>query len=42
VTRLARPVICCLGGLLHYLSEFKLDRVLGLTSNFWYSMYLLY
>jgi len=28
-------VISCLGGLLHYLSEFKLDRVLGLTSNFW-------
>ena len=32
---LPRPVISCLGGLLHYLSEFKLDRVLGLTSNFW-------
>jgi len=32
---LPKAVICCLGGLIHYLSEFKLDRVLGLTSNFW-------
>ena len=32
---LPQPVMCCLGGLLSYLSEFKLDRVLGLTSNFW-------
>ena len=35
VMSLPTPVVCCLGGLLHYLSEFKLDRVLGLTSNFW-------
>jgi DNA mismatch repair protein MSH3 len=35
VVKLPPAVVCCLGGLLHYLSEFKLDRVLGLTSNFW-------
>ena len=35
VMKLPQAVICCLGGLLHYLSEFKLDKVLGLTSNFW-------
>ena len=35
VLNLPDAVISCLGGLLHYLSEFKLDRVLGLTSNFW-------
>ena len=35
VSKLPGVVQRCLGGLMHYLSEFKLEQVLSLTSNFW-------